>query len=142
MKVTLLLCDWAEDINGKLYIMGGGWSRLRLVQPATMTLAAKIDVPWDETNKRHKFAARLLTEDGEQVLIEGQPVTIDGEFEVGRPVGVKKGSTLDTPLTLRFQNLMLPSGRYEWSLEIDGEPTANVQFDVETVLGQGQGGPG
>lgn len=140
MKVTLLLCDWAEDINGKLYIMGGGWSRLRLVQPANMALAAKIDVPWDQTNKRHKVAARLLTEDGEQVLVEGQPVAVEGEFEVGRPVGVKTGSTVDAPLTLRFQNLMLPSGGYEWSFEINEEPTAQVHFDVDAIQAPGQGG--
>ena len=25
MKLTLILADWAQVINGKLYVMGGGW---------------------------------------------------------------------------------------------------------------------
>ncbi len=108
---------------------------MRLAQPASMTLAAKINVPWDQTNRRHKVAARLLTEDGEQVVI-GQPVAVEGEFEVGRPVGLPHGSTVDAPLVLTFNNLVLPSGRYEWRLEIDTEPAANVHFDVDNVMPQ------
>jgi len=26
VEAILLLCDYAEAVNGKLYIMGGGWT--------------------------------------------------------------------------------------------------------------------
>ena len=134
MDVTLLLCDWAEEINGKLYIMGAGWSQLRMATPANMSLAAKIDVPWDQTNKRHKVSAILLTEDGQEVNADGKPIRIDGEFEVGRPPGVTPGNPLDAPLTLRFEQLALPTGGYRWSFEIDGQESASASFRVENFM--------
>ena len=29
MKTTLLLCDYAQEVGGKLYVLGGGWSIYR-----------------------------------------------------------------------------------------------------------------
>ena len=52
MDVTLLLCDFAEAVNGKLYVMGGGWNILFAPgQPVTMSVAAVLAVPWDRTNQ-------------------------------------------------------------------------------------------
>src|SRR3712207_6134998 len=66
MKVTMLLCDAAEEVGGKLYILGGGWSFLhRPGVPTNMALAIKIAVPWNETNQSHTLRAHLLTDDGE-----------------------------------------------------------------------------
>ena len=92
MDVVLLLCDYAEALNGKLYVMGGGWSSLFAAnQPVTTAVAALVSVPWDRTNLLHRVRLELLTDDGEPVEIEGQNVLIEGEFEVGRPPGVKPG---------------------------------------------------
>src|SRR3974377_2306378 len=63
MKTTMLLCDYAQEVAGKLYVLGGGWSIYRGT-PVTMGLAVKIAVPWDGANMPHEFAARLVTEDG------------------------------------------------------------------------------
>ncbi len=63
VKTTLLLCDHAQEVAGKLYVLGGGWSIYRGA-PVTMGLAVKIAVPWDAANIPHDFAARLVTEDG------------------------------------------------------------------------------
>ena len=38
MKITLLLCDHAQEVGGKLYVLGGGWSIYRGT-PVTMALA-------------------------------------------------------------------------------------------------------
>lgn len=134
MRATVLLCDWAEEINGKLYIMGAGWSRVFKIQPVTITMAVKIYVPWDQANRKHTIAARLLTEDGKtQVSGEGDdmpPVEIRGELEVGRPPGIRPGSDIDAPVVLRFQNLDLDEGRYLFVLEIDGGEVERVSFDV------------
>ena len=57
MEVTLLLCDFAEAVNGKLYVMGGGWNILFAPgQPVTMSVAAVIAVPWDRTNQQHELS--------------------------------------------------------------------------------------
>ena len=98
MDVTLLLCDFAEAVNGKLYVMGGGWNILFAPgQPVTMSVAAVIAVPWDRTNQSHQLTLELLTNDGQAVEIDGQTVAVTGEFELGRPPGIKPGSSQNAP---------------------------------------------
>jgi len=130
MKVTMLLCDAAEEVGGKLYILGGGWSFLHRPEvPTSMALAIKIAVPWHETNEPHTIRAHLLTDDGEPVHVEGEPVEASGNFEIGRPPGIKPGTDLDAPFVLPFQ-LALSAGGYVWELEIDGDETARTPFRV------------
>ena len=52
----LMLTDHSEALNGKVYAMGGGWNMLRfpqLPQEWGFGIAFAIDVPWDQTNRRH-----------------------------------------------------------------------------------------
>ena len=130
MNVTMLLCDAAGEVGGKLYILGGGWSFLhRPDVPTSMALAIKIAVPWNETNRSHTLRAHLLTDDGEPVELGGETIEATGNFEIGRPPGIKPGSDLDAPFVVPFQ-LALPAGGYVWQLEIDDEPVARTPFRV------------
>ena len=136
MDVTLLLCDFAEAANGKLYVMGGGWNVLYAPgQPVTMSVATVIAVPWDQTNRKHTLALDLLTEDGGAVEIEEHAVSVTGEFELGRPPGVKPGSSLNAPFVWTFTGLVLDEGGYEWKLGIDDEPVASRPFTVTSPPG-------
>jgi hypothetical protein len=128
----MLLCDWAEEINGKLYIQGGGWSRVLLTQPLNLSVAIKIFVPWEQANQKHTIATFLVDDDGEPFTPEGQerPAEIRGEMEVGRPPGIRRGTDIDASLVARFQNLDLPSGQYAVIMEIDGSEVERVSFDV------------
>ncbi len=127
MKVTILLADAAQAVNGKLYVLGGGWS-LTGPDPSAMALAVKIEVPWDRANLKHRWLLELLDGDGAPVEMPpavaggpAQPVRIEGEFEAGRPPGLKPGTPLDVALALNFAPLPLaPGGRFVWRLSIDG----------------------
>ena len=131
MEVTLLLCDFAEAVNGKLYVMGGGWNVLFAPgQPVSMSVAAIIAVPWDQTNRRHELSLDLLDVDGAPIEIEGQEITVTGEFELGRPPGVKPGTTFNAPFVWTFAGLALGEGNYEWKLNIDGTPVGSRPFAV------------
>ena len=131
MDVTLLLSDYAEAVNGKLYVMGGGWNILFAPgQPVSMSVAAVLAVPWDRTNQQHDLSLSLLTDDGAAVEIEGHAVEVTGEFELGRPPGIKPGSSLNAPFVWTFAGLVLDAGGYEWKLEIGGEPVASRPFTV------------
>jgi hypothetical protein len=139
----MLLCDAAQSVGGKLFILGAGWSQIRVPeQPVNMALAIKISVPWDQANNPHTVTARLLDADGDPVSVtvvdeedEEREIPIVSEltFETGRPPGLMPGTNLDAPLVLNFAGLALPTGAYEWRLEIDGNPEARTAFRVGPV---------
>ncbi len=119
----LLLADAAQAVDGKLYVLGGGWS-VTGPQPAPMAIALKIDVPWDQANTSHRWRLELVDADGEafQLPDEGGAVAVEQEFEIGRPAGVKPGTSLDFVVALNVPPLPLePSSQYSWRLTIDGE---------------------
>jgi hypothetical protein len=131
VETTMLLCDYAEALNGKLYVMGAGWNILYAVdEPVTTAVAALVEVPWDETNRRHAFTVELVTGDGESVEVEGHVVVANGEFEVGRPPGVKPGMSFNTPFVWTFNGLVLPAGTYEWRMTVNEELAARRAFAV------------
>ena len=126
MKVTLLLADSAQAVEGKLYVLGGGWS-ITGPTPSGMALAIKIDVPWDRANIKHDFVLELVDGDGAPVLVpqgpegEPQPIQISAQFEAGRPAGLRAGTPLDVAMAINFTPLPLsPGERYEWRFTIGG----------------------
>jgi hypothetical protein len=143
MKVTLLLADAAQAADGKLYILGGGWS-ITGPQPSPSALAIKIEVPWSETNRPHRWEARLENEDGGIVTVQAAEgptrMTIDGEFEVGRPPGMVEGTPIDLPLAVNIGPIPLEPGRYVWRLAIDGETTEDwsAAFTVRSAPPDGR----
>jgi hypothetical protein len=136
MKAVLLLCDSVQLADGKLNILGGGWS-IAGPGPVPMGLAVKIDVPWNQANQKHQFVLWLQAADGEQVTVpssEGDlPLRLEGEFETGRPAGLPEGVALDVPIALNFGVLPLPPGqRFTWKLEIDGDTQEGWEVSFTT----------
>jgi hypothetical protein len=142
VKATLLLADYAVVSDGKLTIVGGGWSQTG-PEPGSFGIGLLIQVPWDQANARHVFSVELLDADGAPVSFESdegedeQPVAFGGEFEVGRPPGLKPGTPLDFPVAVNSTPLPLEAGRYEWRLTIDGESRQDwtLPFTVRTEEG-------
>jgi len=121
----MLLADSAQSVNGKLYILGGGWS-LMGPELAPMAIAMLIEVPWDRANRRHTLKLSLVDEDGQPVKlptpIGDQVLELTAEFEVGRPPGLKPGTPLAFPFAVNLGPLPLPLGRgYVWVCSINGE---------------------
>ena len=126
----MLLADAAQVSDGKLYILGGGWSVSSGVTP--MAIAMKIEVPWDQTNRGHAWMLELVTEDGTAAAPaspEGAPpIRVTGQFEVGRPPGLRPGTPLDVPVAVNVGAFALAPGRYVWRLTVDGETNGNWQL--------------
>jgi len=119
----MMLADFVQAVQGKLYVLGGGWS---VTGPGAvqMGIAVKIEVPWDQANIQHTFRLTLVDTDEQAVLVPGaeQPVQVEGQFEVGRPPGLKPGTPLDFALAVNVPPLPLqPDSRYVWRLLIDGK---------------------
>jgi hypothetical protein len=129
LDITFLLCDAADDTGGKLNILGGGWSQVGADLPFNMALAILATVPWDQTNKQFIIEAKLMTEDGEIVeLDERGPVVANGQLEVGRPPGMKPGTSINVPMALKFSGVVLPAGGYRWEIDVDGTQMATAVF--------------
>jgi hypothetical protein len=82
----LILTDYAEALNGKIYTLGAGWNVLRfpeLPQEWRFTVGLGVDVAWDETNQRHGIQVEIQDPDGNTL---GEPLTM--ELEAGRPPGL------------------------------------------------------
>ncbi len=132
----MLLADAVQAVNGKLYILGGGWS-VTGPEPAPSAIAIKIDVPWDESNKKHPFRLALIDGDGQALVVPtpigARPVEIVGEFEAGRPAGLKPGTPLDVVLALNIGPLPLQAdSRYVWRMWIDEQSRDDWEVSFST----------
>lgn len=132
----MLLCDAAQSIGGKLYILGGGWSQVQTSPGVAMNmaLAIKLAIPWDHTNRPIAIRTTLLNEDGQPVAFPTGQLGAEGEIEIGRPPGWKPGTPLDAPFVMDVGGVSLGPGGYVWELEVDGVVRARTPF---RVLSQG-----
>jgi hypothetical protein len=140
VKVTMMLCDAAQVADGKLYILGGGWS-MTGPDPVPSAVALKIEVDWNEAERTHHWELFLEDADGRPVMVQmpegSQPVEVRGEFTVSRPPSLPEGSPIDVALAVNMGPIPLPPGaRYTWRLTIDGEPLpgADLRFTTRPRL--------
>lgn len=141
MHATLLLADSAQALDGKLYILGGGWSIIG-PDPSPMAIALKIDVPWDQANVKHPLRLELVDEDGNAFMVETpdgeQPLRIEAQLEVGRPPGTRAGTPLAAVMAINLTPLPLePDKRYVWVLYIDNATRDEwrSRFDTRPAAG-------
>jgi hypothetical protein len=132
----LLLADAAQAVDNKLFILGGGWS-VTGPGPTTMAIALKVEVPWDKTNRQHRWRIELLDADGRQVLLAGpdnaQPLVLAGEFEVGRPAGTPEGTPIDLAMALNLGAVPFPADqRLVWKLWINDQTTEDWELRFTT----------
>ncbi|MDI6831027.1 MAG: hypothetical protein QME88_06790 [Actinomycetota bacterium] len=130
MEAHLLLCDAAEVVGNRVFVLGGGWIG-RSRRMSDMAVVVLLDVPWDQANRRHDMELALLDEDGNAISAGDPPreVRVQGSFEVGRPAGHPAGMPLRFLQAVNFHRLPLePSRRYSWDLRLNGEPAARSSF--------------
>lgn len=113
----VILADSAQEVNGKLYLLGGGWNIHHAEQyPSTLQFGAAIGilVPWGETNTKHPTSFSIGPTE-EAPLLRGE-----AQFEVGREVGIRPGMT--QRVILAFSGLIsLPhEGTYEVVASVAG----------------------
>jgi hypothetical protein len=124
MKVTMLIADYAVVTDGKLTIVGGGWS-VTGPDPVPFAIAILFEVPWDQANMKQHFRLDLVDADGEPIRTgpepDADPIALEGEFETGRPPGLKPGTSLSVPVAFNLPGPPLPAGgRFEWRLAVNG----------------------
>ncbi len=147
MKVTLLLCDAAQVADGKLYVLGAGWT-VTGPMPVPSAIGLIIGVPWDQAGQRHTLQMTLLDGDGRPVLLPGpegdEQLVIEADLEVERPADMLPGVSLDVPFAVNLGPLPLaPGNRFYWQLEIDGQTREDwvLPFATRGMPPQVGGGP-
>ncbi len=131
-----MLADSAQVSEGKLFILGGGWSVTG--PPAPSAIVLHVEVPWDLTNRRLEWRLELVDSDGYPVMsADGEggenAIMMGGEIEVGRPPGTPQGAAMGIPLALNLAPLpLLAASRYEWRFTIDGESREDWRLAFST----------
>ena len=129
-KIMLLTADAASISEGKINMLGAGWTRIS-AGPANFCVVVRLDIPWSMTNVKIPWSLDLIDQDGHQyVPVENSgPLHFEGEVEVGRPAGITEGSSLEAPLLMPFVQLPLRTGKYEWRFKVS-QTAANYSFSV------------
>jgi hypothetical protein len=142
-KVNLMLADAAQVANGKLYVLGGGWSMI--VPGGPFAVCGIIDIPWHQGTDWHTLKLELIDGDGEAVMVQtpdGGEQPLVAEPPRYRPtIGphVKPGASLGWPFAVNVgPGLPLePGAIYEWRLTIDGKQEEGWTLPFSVVTAEG-----
>jgi hypothetical protein len=142
MEIDVMLCDYAQVADNKLFISGANINRMSLPPDRTapyvvnFSAAGLVRVPWTATNEEHTLGFILETEDGRPPeLPEGagaaQGVGGEMRFTVGRPPQLSIGEEQMVPFGFNFQGLpLMRLGRYALSFSLDGMDVRRLPFTV------------
>jgi hypothetical protein len=127
----LILADAVQAVNGKLYMLGGGWTTFHAAKiPTThpLGIALGLRVPWEETNQLHRLQINLVNSDGESVS-----PAMQAELEMGRPPGLRPGSDQTAAIAVNATVTFAKAGRYEVRAAVEGQTVRTAVFDVVPV---------
>lgn len=136
----MMLADSAQVADGKLFILGGGWS---ITGPGAVpsAVAIKLNLDWSGAPQSHHWVLALEDEDGRPVMLPAEqgtaPVEVAGDVQVEEPpLSMLPGTAMDVPIAIQFPPLPLDAGRrYTWRFYLDGEtlPGSSVSFTTRPL---------
>lgn len=123
----LLTADAAEALNGKLYLMGGGWDSLAVpsVDAVQLSFVCGVIIPWNETDYEH--ALSIVIQDA-----EGSPIAPPLALSVksGRPPQMEHGASAHIPFAIKAQLKFPGQGTYTIAAVIDGREDSRRTFQL------------
>ena len=133
MRATIVLCDWAESVNGKLYLQGGAWDRILANTSAAFAVVVVVRIDYNETNMRRHAVLALVDEDGQPFPAES-PVRYELDFEAGRPPGMQVGQIQTINFAGKIIGLAFPPGGYRFQFDIEGHRQDDIPFQAVPTL--------
>ena len=126
----VMLAERAEILNGKLYMMGGGYDRLILDQPppqvAVVTFAIGLLLPPEASGRRHQLQFAVLDAAGNAVAASEQIV-----LTFVRPPTLGAGESQRVLLAPLGGPVQFPSyGRYVLQVALDGVAHKTVALSI------------
>jgi hypothetical protein len=126
-----LLADRAEGINGKLYVMGGGWQQIQVIdfgQPVQFSLAVGILIPWNATNAEQQLNIYIETEDGTRI-----PPELPLRFNTGRPATAIPGQEFRTIIAINGSWKLPGPGVFRAKAELADTSSRRATFRVSSL---------
>lgn len=126
----LILADTVEVLNGKLYMMGGGWDALTtpsVETPVPISFACGVSVAWGERDDEHTL--QLSIEDLDGIAVE-EPLV--ASFKTGSSPSAERGSAGHVPFGIKGAFTFPNFGTYTIVAVLDGRSEAShkLQFHV------------
>lgn len=135
MKVTMILADMVRLAEGKLDLLGAGWTAT-VADPHPTAIGIIIECPWAQMDTEHEFVLELQSAESKPALAPNgeQLARFEGKFETQRPPGV----ILGTPQAMNIPVAVPPmewkaNTRYKWVLTIDGQTNPEWELPFSTV---------
>lgn len=132
---AMITADGAQAVNGKLYILGGGFDHINITTTPLVhrfDLAMLIDVPWTATNEPHQLVVELVDADNNALGYRAEAT-----LETGRPPGMRRGTSFTVPITLPVLAEFPEPGRYALRGSINGQERNRVAIEVLAPSAQG-----
>lgn len=128
----LLSANHAEAVNGLLYLTGGGWTDLhrrivgRQVPPSHFGVALSVRVPWNETNRLHRFVLDVQDDKATTTIAH-----VEGEINVERLPQMTPGLAQHAVIAMNVDTIFPAPGGYRIVAMIDDDAdTATWPFQV------------
>jgi hypothetical protein len=129
----LILADAAQVVGAKLYLLGGGWDRLSVNRQFPVdqkcALALSMIVPWNETNRKNSFEIEIIEEDN-NTEVPKSLVKVGGQFEVGRPPGIRQGQEQRFQLAIEMNLKIETAGTKTIIARLEGQEKRRLDFMV------------
>jgi hypothetical protein len=127
-----LLADAVQVLQGKLYVLGGGWNTLFVsgfpARHPSLGVGLRVRVPWSWTDRSLVIGVDLQDEDGARMLPGN---AISQSVKVSRPAGMPDGSDVVLARSFTFNNLTFPKpGGYSFVISLDEEIADRLRFTV------------
>lgn len=128
------LADAVQALQGKLYVLGGGWDTLFVssfpVRHPTLAIGIRLRIPWSRAGETVRIGVDLQDEDGARVL-PGPELT--HEVRVKRPEGLPHGTDIGLVRSFTFNNLSFTKpGAYSFVISVNGEVRSRLRFSVRS----------
>jgi hypothetical protein len=135
----ILIADAVENVNGKLYVMGGGWSIFRsssFPAQARFGIAVSVIISREETQAAHdihiNIAENSRRTQAQTAMQQAESLDIDGKIQVAHLSGLDEHGTQRAFLALNG-NLPIPhAGKYRVTA-IAGKASKSVDFEAKLV---------
>lgn len=125
----LVLADAVEALNGKLYMMGGGWDTMFIRDisvPAALSFACGVEVPWNVTDDDHTLVVSVTDADGVEIA---PPLSIT--FRTGRPPTLERAASMHLPFAVKGEFRFPGYGPFSLKAGVDGDDGRVFRFFVK-----------